>query len=141
MDDRPFFSTQFLLGIEHIDREHQKLFEILGRVHDALQANDFSAGPIILDAVVELIEYARTHFASEESAMAKAGYPALAEHKELHRHLLEMVRDMELRSECDSQYLPIDLAAFLYHWLVDHILIKDKAFGDFYHSAECDAGS
>lgn len=135
MDERPSMQDKFLLGVEEIDRQHRKLFDILGSVHDALLANDFSAGPTIRNAVVELLKYTTEHFASEEAIMDSSGYPALAAHKELHQHLLAQVRDIEIRAEFDAQFAPAELAEFLYAWLADHILAEDKAFTEFYHRA------
>lgn len=134
MDERPFFEEKFLVGVKHIDRQHHQLFEILGKVHDALLANDPSAGPTISQAVVELLDYTHTHFASEEETMARAGYPALADHQELHSSLLTQVRELEIRTEFDSQFRPSELASFLYGWLADHILAEDKKFGDYCRS-------
>lgn len=131
MDVRPFFEDKFLVGVKHIDRQHQQLFDILGRVHDALLANDFSAGPTIRSAVVELLAYTSTHFASEEATMQAAAYPALAAHQELHRNLLARVHDLEIRAEFDAQFGPSELATFLYSWLADHILTEDMKFGDY----------
>ena len=131
MDERPLFEGKFRVGIGHIDQQHQRLFEILGRVHDALLANDFSAGPTIRSAVEDLLEYTTTHFASEEATMQAAGYPLLAAHQELHRQLLAQVHDIEIRAEFDAQYSPPELAAFLYNWLAEHILTQDQAFGEY----------
>jgi len=131
MDERPVLEAKFLLGIEHIDRQHRGLFEILGRVHDALLANDFSAGPTISRSVRELLEYTNEHFSSEEATMKAEGYPALDEHRALHHHLLAKVRDIEIRAEFEAQFGPAELAEFLYSWLADHILTEDMAFGEF----------
>lgn len=146
MDERPVLEARFLLGVEPIDTEHRRLFEILATVHDALLSNDFSAGPIISKAIAELLEYTNQHFASEEAIMESAGYPALAEHRALHRDLVARLREIEIRAEFEDQYGPAELAAFLYSWLADHILTEDMAFGEFSrgasnrHGAASDAG-
>ena len=136
MDEHPFFESRFRVGVEHIDGEHKKLFEILGRVDDALMANDFSAGPIIRSAVAELLECTGRHFANEEAIMEAAAYPDLEAHRAAHRKLLENVRDMEIGADFGSQFMPSELAAFLYDWLADHILVEDMAFGAFCRDRE-----
>jgi len=128
--------AKFLLGVEDIDRQHRKLFEILGRVHDALLANDFSAGPTIRSAVAELLDDTHEHFASEEAMMEAADYPALTAHRELHLKLLAELRAIEIRAEFEAQFAPTELAAFLRAWLADHILAEDKAFTEFLRIAE-----
>lgn len=131
MDEHPYFEPHFRIGIDRIDEEHKKLFDILAKVDDALMADDMSAGPIIRSAVAELIGSTERHFASEEAAMEAAGYPDLDHHRATHRKLMERIREMETGAEFGSQFMPSALAAFLYDWLAEHILVDDKDFGDF----------
>ena len=141
MNERPYLDAKSLVGVIHIDREHQKLFQILGQVHDAHSSGDSSAKQTIRSAVVELLDYTRTHFASEEATMETSGYPALAAHRELHGNLLAQVRDFEIRAEFDEQFGPVELATFLYNWLATHIRGADKAFGDYYRNTRKAASS
>lgn len=131
MDERPEFGEQYLVGIEQVDREHRQLFEIAARVHDRVADSGEAALQAARVDVAELIDYTRTHFASEESLMAAAGYPGLAEHRELHQRLLSQVHDMEMRVELGERYVPVDLSRFLYNWLVCHIRAHDRRFGEF----------
>ena len=135
MKQRPSFDTKFLVGIEQIDREHQRLFELLAKIHDALVANQERNEPLIRSAAVELLEYANTHFANEEAKMSAMAYPALAAHQALHRGLLAKVRDIEIRAEFDVRYGLAELGAFVYDWLANHILVQDMAFGAFSRGA------
>lgn len=131
MEQRPEFNEEFLVGIEQIDREHRRLFEIAGKVHDALVVGTDDAISAARAAVEELLDYTSTHFANEEALMEAAGYPELDAHKKLHRHLLSHARDMSIRAEGGDHYVPVDLSQFLYGWLVDHIQANDKKFGEF----------
>jgi len=131
MDDRPQFDSKFIVGVEQIDREHQRLFEIAGRVHDGLSASGKATEAATRAAVAELLDYTATHFTSEESLMERAGYPGLEEHRRQHRHLLAQARDMEMRAEIGDLSMPIELSRFIYRWLVDHIEASDKRIGEF----------
>jgi hemerythrin len=131
MDQRPEFSDEFLVGIAEIDAEHHRLFEIAGRVYDSLNASDAAAAAVTREAVTELLDYTKTHFAHEEALMEAAAYPALKEHRELHRHLISQAHDMEMRVEFGDNYVPVELSHFLYNWLVRHIEVADKRFGEF----------
>ena len=131
MDQRPEFGQKFLVGVEQIDREHRKLFDIAARTYDSLGASDAVGQALLQDAVAELIDYTATHFANEEGIMTEAGYPGLAIHRDQHRHLLARVRDMEMRVEIEDATVAVDLTHFLYRWLVDHIESSDRRFGDF----------
>jgi hemerythrin len=131
MDERPRFGDEFLVGIDAIDTEHRRLFEIAGTVYDSLDASDATAVALTRQAVAELLDYTATHFAHEEALMEAARYPELAAHRELHQHLISQARDMEMRVEIGDNYVPVELSRFLYNWLVRHIEVNDKKFGAF----------
>jgi hemerythrin len=131
MDDRPQFSDRYLVGIDQVDAEHRKLFDIAAAVHDALGQSDGSAMDAARAAVEDLMAYVDTHFANEEALMEAAGYPRLAEHRELHRRLVTQVRDMWMRVELEQSCAPLDLSRFLHTWLTRHIEVDDRSFGRF----------
>lgn len=131
MDQRPEFGDKFLVGVEQIDREHRKLFDIAAQTYDALGVSDAVGQAMLRDAVAELIDYTATHFANEEGLMAEAGYPELAMHQDQHRHLLARARDMEMRVEIEDSAVAVDLTHFLYRWLIEHIESSDRRFGDY----------
>lgn len=131
MDERPRFDSRYSVGIDQVDREHQKLFEIAGRVHDCLTADTATAAETARSAVAELLDYTETHFASEERLMAAAGFPELEAHRNLHRALIAQARDMEMRAEIGERSMPFELNRFIANWLIDHIMTRDKRFGEF----------
>ena len=131
MEQRPQFDSRFLIGIEQVDNEHRRLFEIAANVYDALGASDMVAIAAARAAIAELHDFTAKHFASEEALMEAAGYPGLAEHSAVHHHLLSQTHDMEVRAEIGKQYVPAELSHFLYSWLIEHIQTYDKKFGEF----------
>ena len=131
MDDRLIFDARYVVGNEQVDREHQKLFEIAGKVYDSLALDIVVPMKEIRCAIAELIEYTKVHFNSEESLMATTGYPGLAEHRRLHEDLISQIKDFEMRVELGQRDTPVDLYEFLCNWLGTHIQARDKAFGAF----------
>jgi hemerythrin-like metal-binding protein len=131
MDTRLQFDTSYLIGIEQVDREHAKLFEIAAAIAASLPDGGESAVAAARMAVADLIDYTRRHFTNEEALMAAAGYPALAAHRKLHRDLATRVRNMEMWVEFEERHAPIELSRFLYDWLVNHIRVEDMKFGEF----------
>lgn len=130
---------RLLVGNEQIDREHRRLFEIAEKVYDALSAGNGTAVIKAHAAIAELLDYAETHFASEEALMQSVDYPYLDTHRKLHRHLLTQVHDMGLRAVSGEPYMPVELNHFVNKWLVSHILTNDRMFGEFLtsHPAAC----
>jgi hemerythrin len=125
------FGPQYHVGIAQVDQEHQQLFDIVGRIQHSLERGGEDAQAEARRAVSELLDYTRTHFASEEALMAAAGYPELATHQDLHQELLHQVSDMEIRVEVGEPSASLDLSRFLANWLINHIQAADRRFGAF----------
>lgn len=132
MEDRLIFDSRYVVGIEQVDREHQKLFELAGRIYDSIAVDMIAPMNQIQAAIAELIDSTKTHFASEESLMETNGYPGLAEHRELHAYLISRIEDFEKSVELGEQLTPVDAYEFLCSWLGDHIQASDKNFGAYF---------
>jgi hemerythrin len=82
-----------------------------------------------------LISYTRYHFTAEERLMQKYNYPEFREHQAEHVKLAGQVEHFindyaEGETQIDDKVME-----FLKHWLVDHILNTDVAFGLFLSKA------
>lgn len=132
LKDALTIDPRYRVGIPQVDREHQRLFEIIAEVNAGLDhADDKARSSALRHAIGELIEYTRSHFASEETLMANAGFPGLADHQLLHSDLLKRVREMQMRIEIGDESATLDLSRFLAAWLTEHILTADREFGRF----------
>ena len=69
------FTSDYLTGIESVDAEHRKLFEIANRAY-ALLTDDFREDKYdqILAIMEELRDYTKTHFAHDEAYMESIQY-------------------------------------------------------------------
>ena len=132
MQDRLSFDSRYFVGIEQVDREHQKLFELADRIYDSLAADVIMPMNQVKSAISDLIDCTKIHFASEESLMAANGYPDLEQHRELHAYLISRIDDFAGRVERAEQVTPVDAYEFLCSWLGDHIQASDRNFGEFY---------
>jgi len=73
------------VNVPEIDREHQMLFGVLNRLHQAMLAGK---GKEILKTLIgEVTQYAQDHFAHEEKLMVAVRYPGLREHVQEHNVL------------------------------------------------------
>jgi hemerythrin len=113
------------VGLPQIDHDHMKLIEMVNRLYEAIQAGQGQAtcGPILGD----LVDYTRTHFATEERLMALHGYEHAAEHRAQHEKLVAQVRDFQRRFDAGSAMLTVAMLQFLMDWLSNHILRSDRA--------------
>ena len=125
---RPVFTDEFKTGVAVIDEEHQMLFQIVGKIYDAIEVElVHDKFDLILDILDELKEYTRVHFADEENYMREIGFEGLAQQEILHQKFIETLADVNLDDVDDNQveYL-YEVLNFLQNWLVNHILKVDK---------------
>ncbi len=117
----------YSVGNEAMDQQHRRLIALINELDEVIQKGcDLEQLSPVLDSV---IDYTKTHFASEEAFMEKIGYPDLENHKEAHRVLVRQV--MDLREEvqgCDPEVIA-RLFVFLQTWLVSHIVGVDNKYG------------
>lgn len=125
------FKDEYRTGIDSIDEEHKKLFEIADRAYVTLM-DDFITDKYdyIVDILKELKEYAATHFKHEEEYMSGIRYKKLFSHKALHEDFIEKISEYDLDKVDENQKQAIlDILEFLNDWLVHHILEEDKLIG------------
>ena len=113
-----------------MDKEHQRLFEIIGEVN-ALIGNDLLHDKYdeIVRLLDELREYTKFHFEDEEAYMQKINSPMLEAQKRAHQAFVDklMSIDLDKLEEIDDnqqEYLH-ELIEFLGGWLINHILKMD----------------
>jgi hemerythrin len=122
------FTDKYKTGIEFVDEEHRRLFEIIKETNDVIHAELLhdKYDPII-DIINQLKEYTVTHFTDEENYMESIGYEGLAMQRIAHTAFVERLNEIDLDDMDDNQqeYLE-NLIDFLLEWLINHILKMDK---------------
>lgn len=122
------FTDKYKTGIELIDSEHKKLFEIIKETNDVIY-DDFL--PDKYDAIVHIIgelkEYTIMHFSDEEKYMEEIGYAGIEAQKAAHTAFVDKLNHINLDNVDDNQqeYL-CELINYLLNWLSTHILKMDK---------------
>ena len=111
-----------------IDEEHKKLFGILNKAILAKRNND---NPDELrDVFREIINYALTHFRTEETYMKEFDYPEYQSHREEHSGFsTEIIAYLDKVVKGDYQ-IANEIIEYLKWWLVNHIQVTDKKYID-----------
>ena len=125
------FKDEYRTGIEIIDLEHEKLFEIADRLYETLM-DEFISDKYdhIVDILKELTDYAATHFRDEEAYMMSIRYKKLISQKAEHQEFTEKMESYDLSEVDENQKgVILELLDFLSNWLVRHILESDKMIG------------
>lgn len=117
------FTPEFYTGIEAIDKEHARLFEITNNAYDLL-TNDFIPDKYdqISAILEELREYTKTHFAHEEAYMESISYQKIWSQKIQHAGFIKKLDSYDLKKIDDTQRDSLlEILDFLAKWLFGHI--------------------
>ncbi|AAK78055.1 hemerythrin [Clostridium acetobutylicum] len=126
------WKDEFELGIDKIDNEHRKLFEIANKGYELLK-NEFYVDKYdkIMDIIVELKEYAEFHFSEEEDYLASIGYKKLFTHKLEHDSFIKKVESFNIKEiDYDQDKYIQEMLDFVVTWIKEHILEKDREYID-----------
>lgn len=115
---------ELLTGIQEIDHQHEKLFQILEELQRIVAGGDTWSA--VYFALSELAQFSHTHFVVEEALMRLHGYPDLEKHIAEHRTFSERLAKLGEQALRMDVRLPI--IEFIEQWLVGHIGISDKAY-------------
>lgn len=81
------------VGVADLDLQHQKLIRMINALHDSTTKGH---GNEVLGQIIDgLINYAQTHFATEEAYFDRYGYPDANAHKEQHQAFVARVQDFK----------------------------------------------
>ncbi len=124
--------AEYYTGIDFIDQEHKKLFEIANKAYELLE-NEFIPDKYdyIMEVVDELRDYMQYHFDHEEEYMKSIKYKRFLSQKVAHDDFIEKINsyDSEIVDENQKDSL-LELLEFLTSWLVHHIYEKDKLIAE-----------
>jgi hemerythrin len=122
------WKESYRIGVEEIDQQHQRLFEIANQAYDLLK-NDLLTDKYdrIVRIIEELRDYTIYHFGYEENYMASIKYKKMLSHKVIHDDFIAKINEVNLDNvdENQDQYLT-ELLDFVVQWIEQHILGTDK---------------
>lgn len=120
------WTDAYRVNIAVLDRQHQELFDVVNELDEALKTGE---GDAVLDAILQkLVEYALTHFVSEESLMQKHSYPALATHRTQHEMFRKKMAAFMEDHRAGRPGVPVALLWFMQDWFKQHLLRTDKLY-------------
>jgi len=126
------WKDQYSVGIEKIDHQHQHLFEIVNNLID----QSISAGDTGLasETLKEMVNYAREHFATEETLMLQYDYPEYNLHKNQHEYFINTTAELAVSFMDNQKTTGGEITEFLILWLTNHILKTDMKLKPFFKS-------
>lgn len=116
------------INVASIDLEHQIMVMLIKKLDQAIKSDTHK--PLLIRIILELKEFTRFHFISEENLMLELNYPAFLEHEKVHSQFLCQIDLLAARVNHD-QDAPEESMIFIWRWLEVHIEHYDKDLGDY----------
>ena len=129
-------SDKYKLGIEALDRQHEKWIELYNQLHQLLQEGSHIDDKQIEGIIQEMYAYTSYHFKYEEDYMVSIQFPFFSEHRRLHSSM-----DSEIysyyRMALNKDYIALrEVLKLLRKWILNHILKDDIKIKDFLQNKE-----
>lgn len=123
------WNESYSVNIDEIDRQHQKLFEMINEFYE--NVINHSNEELILKLVSGMGKYVQTHFNHEEELMKKYEYPDFKIHKQQHDTFIQKVTDLENKLNKGIAVISFEITSFLKDWIKNHILTTDKLYSEY----------
>jgi len=121
------WDVSYAVGVEKYDNAHKVLFNMINDLADAMQQK--KSRDAVGRVLNGLADYTINHFADEERSFSQTHYPEEAQHKTLHKKLLEQVSDLIGKFNAGETLIAQDVINFLNDWLINHIKGVDMRYG------------
>lgn len=126
------WNERFCMGIEEINKQHKRLFEIGSELYELVLLRD---GEDNYDEIVRLIydlkDYTIYHFNYEEQLMDKYGYIGMKEHKQEHNSFIDKISELEYKDiDMGQKKVMLEIIDFIANWITNHILKTDSKYKD-----------
>lgn len=124
------WDDSFNIGVEIIDKAHQRLASIVSKMMDLAHDMEQEKKRWACEEGIKYFKsYTIKHFAEEEAYMRSIGYGELEAHKRIHDEMREVTipgLERKLEESGYSEQAVEDLLGVCMGWLTGHIMIEDR---------------
>lgn len=128
------WDDSYAIGIDVIDEQHKKLFEIAEEAEDLLELpNHLDKYDDIYNIVEELKDYVVYHFNEEEKLLGEIKYSKLFSHKVHHTDFIDEMNKIDMNNIDKDQTEGLrEIVYLVTEWLVGHVLREDTVWAKEY---------
>ena len=130
--DPVFWEGRFALGIQIIDRQHEKLVKMVKNLLSIKQERHENDNASFLKNINETANFLQYHFITEEKLMLLLDYREYLSHKEMHGSLLEEAQKLTFAEAGMDHEDLAGLIRLLLESGLHHLETNDRAFADYY---------
>ncbi len=129
MENQIIWKARYNIGVDIIDKEHQKLFRILNKLYTFGQQDEKSQWAC-QEAVKYFKDHTLQHFQDEEDYMTSIEYAGFETHKRIHDNFRKITLPALEKELEQTEYSANSVEHFLgvcAGWLIGHTLTEDQA--------------
>ncbi|HKJ43242.1 MAG TPA: bacteriohemerythrin [Sunxiuqinia sp.] len=125
------WSEKLSVNILEIDNQHKKLVGMLNKLFDAMQIG--RSNEVLRPLLVNMVDYAKHHFATEEKYVEKYNYPEAEKHISKHKEFIAKINQFIKDFNSGKIGLSSEILHFLRTWITEHIQGVAKQYSDFFN--------
>ena len=114
------------VNVAEIDKQHKRLAAMINEMVEAKAGGD--GKDALKEILINLIDYAATHFRTEERYFLQFGYPETESHKNEHASFIRKCALFIEEFEKGRVELNTDVVTYLSKWWDAHVLGTDKKY-------------
>ena len=122
------WSESDAVNIDSIDSQHRRMIKIVNHLHSLLDTDDNTD---IKSTFVDLVEYLKEHFYTEETFMKENKFPGYISHKLEHDRYYSKINNYKELIEKGEARLNLEILYSLKKWFFNHLEINDRKLGEF----------
>jgi hemerythrin-like metal-binding protein len=126
------WKEEYSVNVKEIDTQHQHLIELVTNLHNSVSSRQ--GKDELEQLLIELVDYTKIHFSTEEELMKEHDYPGshfhCKDHKMILDHLDELVA-VVAKGRYPTFYSDYDVSS---DWAMVHINEYDTKLGEFLNS-------
>lgn len=127
MDTQVEWQKEYNIGVDKIDKDHQKLFKIINKIF-SFKDDEVGHRWVCQEGIKFFKGHAVQHFADEEAYMISVGYEGFDEHRKIHKNFRENTLpalEYELEKTDYSKEAIDHFLGVCVGWLIGHTLTED----------------
>jgi hemerythrin len=123
------WKPEFSVNVDQIDEEHKNILLLVNKLEVGIShGTDIN---LIYQVLIDLMEYAITHFTSEEMYMEQIEFPLLESHQMAHRQFSKQLKIFIARYKASDKNLGKEISSYMTHWWQRHILDMDQHYAQY----------